>query len=92
MLTMVSTNAWTKKVSNTPGTRNGPGGRDRTLGEKRRKNARKSVFFVKKKLPFFLHIFSSYANILGETNVKPWEFPQSGSKAKDGEKRETESW
>ena len=76
-----------KKRENTAG---GPGGRDRTLGEKRRKNARKSVFFVKKKLPFFLHIFSSYANILGETNVKPWEFPQSGSKAKDGEKRERE--
>ena len=37
-----------------------------------------------------MHIFSSYANILGETNVKPWEFPQSGSKAKDGEKRERE--
>ena len=87
MLTMVSTNAWTTKVSNTPGPRNRPGGRDRTLGEKRRKNARKSVFFVKKKLPFFLHIFSSYANILGETNVKPWEFPQSGSKTTDGEKR-----
>ena len=30
-----------------------------------------------------MHISSSYAKILGETN-----FPRSGSKAKDGEKRE----
>ena len=36
-----------------------------------------------------LLISSRYAKIL-ETNVKPWEFPQSGSKAKDGEKRERE--
>ena len=34
-------------------------------------------------LEYFLHISSSYAKILGETN-----FPRSGSKAKDGEKRE----
>ena len=30
---------------NTPGARGGPGGRDRTLAVKRRKNSRKSVFF-----------------------------------------------
>ena len=34
-----------------------------------------------------MHISSSYAKILGETNFQPWEFPRSGSKAKDGEKR-----
>ena len=34
---------------NTPGTRGGPGGRNRTLAVKRRKNAKKSVFFFVKK-------------------------------------------
>ena len=33
---------------NTPGTAGGPCGRDQTLAVKSRKNARKSVFFVKK--------------------------------------------
>ena len=80
---------------NTPGTAGGPGGRDRMLAVKRRKNSRKSVFFfVKKKITpqkyFFSHISASYAKILGETNFQPWEFPRSGSKAKDGEKRERE--
>ena len=32
-----------------------------------------------------MHISSSYAKILGETN-HTWEFPRSGSKAKGGEK------
>ena len=36
---------------------------------------------------FFLHISFSYAKILGETNFRTREFPRSGSKAKDGEKR-----
>ena len=30
-----------------------------------------------------MHISSSYAKILGETKFKHWEFPRSGSKAKD---------
>ena len=35
-----------KKIEkDTPGTGGGPGGRDRTLAVKSRKNARKSVFF-----------------------------------------------
>ena len=34
-----------------------------------------------------MHISSSYAKILGETNFRTREFPQSGSKAKDGEKK-----
>ena len=43
---------WTKRRKNTPGTRGGPGGCDRTLAMKRRKNAKKSVFlFVKKEKP-----------------------------------------
>ena len=37
-----------------------------------------------------LHISSSYAKILGETNFQPWEFPRSGSKAKDGKERKKE--
>ena len=59
-------------------------------GRKSRKNARKSVFFVKNKnnLNFFLHISFSYAKILGETNFCTREIPRSGSKAEDGEKKE----
>ena len=53
---------------------------------KSRKNNRKSAFFRKKK-KLSLHISSSYAKILGETNYQPGEIPRSGSKAKDGEKR-----
>ena len=34
---------------NTPGTRDGPGGRDRTLAVKSEKNARKSFFSEKNK-------------------------------------------
>ena len=33
-------------------------------------------------------ISSSYAEILGETNVQPREFSRSGSKAKYGKERE----
>ena len=43
-------------VCNTQGTAGGPGGRDRTLAVKRRKNARKKLpqfFFLKKKRGFF---------------------------------------
>ena len=49
------------------------------------------LFFVKKKnylkKIFFLHISSSYAKILGETNFHTREIPQCGSKAKDGERK-----
>ena len=35
-----------------------------------------------------MHISSSYAKILGEKLFRTWEFPRSGSKAKDkGERR-----
>ena len=34
-----------------------------------------------------MHISSSYAKILGEKLFRTWEFPRSGSKAEDGEKR-----
>ena len=33
-----------------------------------------------------MHISSSYAKILGEKIFRTWEFPRSGSKAKNGEK------
>ena len=45
-----------------------------------RKSTRKSP-------PFFLHISSSYAKILGETNFQPRQFPRNGSKAKDRERQ-----
>ena len=35
-----------------------------------------------------MHISSSYAKILGETNFHAREIPGSGSKAEDGEKKE----
>ena len=37
-----------------------------------------------------MHTSSSYAKILGEKVFHTWEFPQSGSKAKDGEKKRGE--
>ena len=37
-----------------------------------------------------MHISSSYAKILGETNFQPCEIPRSGSKAKDVEKKREE--
>ena len=35
-----------------------------------------------------MHISSSYAKILGETNFHTWEIHRSGSKAKDGKEEE----
>ena len=35
-----------------------------------------------------MHISSSYAKILGGKLFRTWEIPRSGSKAKDGEKKE----
>ena len=37
-----------------------------------------------------MHISSSYAKILGQTNFYTREFPRSGSKAKDGERERKE--
>ena len=47
---------------------------------------KKSTFFVKKYYKK-CNISSSYAKILGETNLQPWKFPRSGSKGKDGGKK-----
>ena len=68
----------------------GPGCRDRTLTVKSRKTPENHLFFVIFFYFYFLHISSSYAKILGETNFRTREIPQSGSKAKDGEKRKRE--
>ena len=50
----------------------------------------KTLFFLKQ-IKFtpkkYLHIFSSYAKILGEKLFRTWEIPLSGSKAKNGEKK-----
>ena len=59
---------------------------------RREKSSENDLFFWgKKKLPkkniFVLHISSSYAKILGVKLFRTWEFPRSGSKAKDGEKK-----
>ena len=42
----------------------------------------------------FLHISSSYAKILGETNFQPGRLPEVGKKQKTEKKeeRKTESW
>ena len=68
-----------KKEKNTPGTAGGPGGCDRTLAVKSRKNAKKS-----------LNLSSIYAKILGETNFHAQEIPRRGSKAKEGEREKRE--
>ena len=82
-----------KERKNTQGTAGDPGDR-----EKLKKRTRISFFLRKKnKITFFLHISSSYAKILGETNFHTREIPRGGSKAKDGEEekkkeRKTERW
>ena len=40
----------------------------------------------KKKKKKYVITLASYGKILGETNFQPWEFPRSGSKAKDRER------
>ena len=48
-----------------------------------RGGAHLKIKFTPKKY-IFLHISSSHAKILGEKLFRTWEFPRSGSKAKDG--------
>ena len=57
---------------------------------KKEEKMRENQLFFRKKIkiaPFFLHVSSSYAKVLGETNFHTREIPRSGSKAKDGEKK-----
>ena len=55
-----------------------------------KKKSPKISFFSRKKIQItnflLLHISSSYAKIVGETNFHALEIPRSGSKAKDGER------
>ena len=37
-----------------------------------------------------MHLSTSYAKILGETNFQPREIPRSGTKAKDGKEKKRE--
>ena len=69
------------KLSFTPGTAGGPGGRDRTLAIDRRKIDPKSVFFSVKKIAYIFYLCQSIGG-----NFHTWEIAQSWSKAKDGEK------
>ena len=67
---------------NTPGTADGPGGRDQTLAVKSRKTAENSFFFRKKKKitpPIFFGIYLL---------VMPREFPRSGWNAEGVEEKE----
>ena len=54
------------KESNTPVTRGGPGGRDRTLAVKRKEKTPENLRFFVKKINIIqkLHISSNYAKIL----------------------------
>ena len=60
----------------------GPGDRDRTMAVKRRKNAQKSVFFVKRKSAFFIK------NIGGKQIFSLGSFPEVGQKQKTEKKEE----
>ena len=82
----------------TPGTAGGPGGRDQTLAMKRRKNARKSVFFVKNlKINFFFFIYLLVmAKYWGKQIFTHRSFPEVGQMQKTErekkERRKTERW
>ena len=54
------------------------------VGQKQKTEKKKNKIYP---LIFFLHISSSYAKILGETNFHKREITRSGLKAKDGEKK-----
>ena len=75
---------------NTPGTAGGPGGRDRTLAVKSRKNARKSFFFC-----IYLLVMPKY---WGKQIFTHMSFPEVGQKQKtekkerNKEERETQGW
>ena len=87
---------------NTPGTAGGPGGCDRTLAVKRRKNARKSVFFfsykikITKKIFFVCIYLLIIPKYLGKQIFTHGRFPEVGQKQKTEKKkkkeRETERW
>ena len=68
-------------------------GRFPEVGQKQKTEKKNKKRRKKQKLPK-KNIFFSYAKILEETNFRTREFPLSGSKVEDGEKRKkkTERW
>ena len=68
----------------TPGTAGGPGGRDRTLAAKSRKNAKKSAFFVQK-IKIIKRIFMQ--KYWGKQIFTHGSFPEVGQKQKTEKKR-----
>ena len=59
-------------------------GCDQTQAVKSREKTPENLFFL-------LHISSSYTKIWGKTKFQPREFPQSGSKAIEEDRRERKS-
>ena len=59
-------------------------------GRRKQKKRPKNHLFFFKKIKFTPKKSSSFAKILGEQLFRTWEFPRSGSKAKNGEKRKKE--
>ena len=77
---------------NTPGTAGGPGGRDRTLAVKSRKNAKKSFFFLKKKkITYFFFIYLLVmSKYWGKQIFTQGRFPEVGQKQKAERKKRKE--
>merc|ERR1711892_509423 len=78
---------------NTPGTAGGPGGRDRTLAVKSRKNIRKITFFLKKiKFTQKKYFFCIYLLVMpkywGRNYFAHGRFPEVVQKQKTEEKKE----
>ena len=91
-----------KRRENTPGTAGGPGGRDRTLAVKSRKNGKKNLLFFRKKIKFTPPIFFCiYLLVMpkywGKNYFAHGSFPEVGQKQKtekkeEKKKRRTERW
>ena len=79
--------------ANTPGTAGGPGGRDRTLAVKSRKNVQKISFFFKKnkiyqkKKYFFCIYLPVMPKYWGRNYFAHGRFPEVGEKQKTEKKR-----
>ena len=74
-------------MSNTPLTAGGPGGRDQTLAVESGKKARKSFFFVKKKLHNFFCIYLLVMpKYWGKQIFTHGSFPEVGQKQKTEKK------
>ena len=84
-----------KLFKNTPGTAGGPGGHDRTLAVKSRKNGRKVIFFRKKNnFTPKKYFFCIYLLVMPKYRVKNYfahgRFPEVGQKQKTEEKKKEE--